>query len=69
VFALDVDDIPCIELMYPGLDVYLAHTAGVIEVDPGLGYSALADDPRYAARMRDHARNFFAGRLHEGCYG
>ncbi|WP_354644402.1 hypothetical protein [Kitasatospora camelliae] len=66
VFVLDVDDIPCIELMYPGLDVYLADTAGLITCQ-GEGYSALAADPRYAARMHTHARNFLAGRMHEEC--
>ncbi|MFE3108215.1 hypothetical protein ACFXKJ_12720 [Kitasatospora indigofera] len=64
VLALDIDDLPCIELMYPGLDVYLADTAGVITV-PGEGYSAAAGDARYAARMRAHARNHLAGELSE----
>ncbi|TVL90341.1 hypothetical protein [Streptomyces sp. SAJ15] len=66
VFALDVDDIPCIELMYPGLDVYLADTAGVITCQ-GRGYSALAEDRTYGRRMRTHARNVFGGELHEDC--
>ncbi|WP_330175366.1 hypothetical protein OG875_18670 [Streptomyces sp. NBC_01498] len=66
VLALDVDDLPCAELMYPGFDVYLADTAGVISV-AGDGYSALAEDVTYAARMRTHARHAFAGELHEIC--
>ncbi|GIJ60894.1 hypothetical protein [Virgisporangium aurantiacum] len=66
VFALDVDDLPCVELMYPGLDVYLAETAGVIEVDrAGKSYSALKEDARYAQRMREHARGFLNGEYHE----
>lgn len=69
VFALDIDDIPCIELMYPGFDVYLAHTAGVIDVDTRRGYSALADDARYGRRMRAHAQSFLAGKMYEDCFG
>ncbi|MEU9132264.1 hypothetical protein AB0D08_29845 [Kitasatospora sp. NPDC048540] len=66
VFALDIDDLPCIELMYPGFDVYLADTAGVIS-RRGSGYSALSEDPRYAARMHTHARNAFGGAMAEEC--
>lgn len=60
VLALDVDDMPCIELMYPGFDVYLADTAGVIRRPSG-GYSTLAADPTYGPRMRTHARHAFGG--------
>ncbi|MER7705783.1 hypothetical protein ABTX81_23175 [Kitasatospora sp. NPDC097605] len=67
VFALDIDDVPCVELMYPGLDVYLADTAGVITV--GLdGYSRLARDPVYARRMLTHARRVFGGEFAEQCF-
>ncbi|MFJ9457773.1 hypothetical protein ACIRST_22155 [Kitasatospora sp. NPDC101447] len=66
VFALDVDDLPCIELMYPGLDVYLADTAG-LPVRRGRGYSALAADPVYLRRMHAHARNHLGGQMHEYC--
>ncbi|QIQ03627.1 hypothetical protein [Streptomyces liangshanensis] len=66
VFALDVDDLPCVELMYPGLDVHLADTAGVISRREG-GYSSLAEDATYGPRMRTHARNAFAGELHQIC--
>ncbi|QCX73757.1 hypothetical protein C9F11_42410 [Streptomyces sp. YIM 121038] len=68
VFALDIDDLPCIELMYPGLDVYLADTAGLV-TRAGHGYSALADDPAYGPRMRAHARQVFAGELAQECLG
>ncbi|MGI5241000.1 hypothetical protein [Dactylosporangium sp. CA-139066] len=65
VFALDVDDLPCIELMYPGFDVYLADTAEVLGVERGPGYSSLAADRTYGPRMREHARNFFGGEYSE----
>ncbi|GAA4250258.1 hypothetical protein GCM10022255_038050 [Dactylosporangium darangshiense] len=61
VFALDVDDLPCIELMYPGFDVYLADTAEVLGVERGPGYSSLAADRVYGPRMREHARHVFGG--------
>lgn len=60
VFALDIDDLPCMELMYPGFDVYLADTAGVINKPSG-GYSTLAADATYGSRMRTHARHAFRG--------
>jgi hypothetical protein len=65
VLALDVDDIPCAALMYPGFDVFLADTAGLLEQQKARGYSALADDPRYGARMRTQAGHYFDGRLYE----
>ncbi|WP_216678553.1 hypothetical protein [Streptomyces sp. MNP-20] len=68
VFALDIDDLPCIELMYPGLDVCLADTAGLI-TRAGHRYSAPADDPAYGPRMRTHARQVFAGELAQECLG
>ncbi|MET9931740.1 MULTISPECIES: hypothetical protein [unclassified Streptomyces] len=66
VFALDVDDLPSVELTYPGLDVHLADTAGLVTRPEG-GCSPFAADPVYGPRMRDHARNAFAGRFHEEC--
>jgi hypothetical protein len=60
VFALDIDDLPYIGLMYPGFDVYLVHTLGLIEHE-GAGYESLIDDPVYGDRMRQHAGNWFAG--------
>ncbi|MET8796415.1 hypothetical protein ABZV91_08155 [Nocardia sp. NPDC004568] len=64
VLALDFDDLPFVGLMYPGFDVYLAHTAGLLDRE-FTGYSVLADDPVYGRRMREHARIRFAGRLCE----
>jgi hypothetical protein len=62
VLALDFDDLPFVGLMYPGFDVYLGHTAGLIERE-FTGYTVLAGDPVYGRRMREHARLRFAGRL------
>ncbi|MFJ5230976.1 hypothetical protein ACIQBJ_13905 [Kitasatospora sp. NPDC088391] len=74
VFALDVDDLPCAVLMYPGFDVYLADTAGVLvragdngdgedaeDAELAEGYDSLKADVRYAHRMRTHARDRFGG--------
>ncbi|GLW69648.1 hypothetical protein Kpho02_19470 [Kitasatospora phosalacinea] len=61
VFALDVDDLPYAVLMHPGFDVYLAETAGVLPSDGRPGYDRLRHDPRYAARMRAHARGRLRG--------
>ncbi|MFJ1754897.1 hypothetical protein [Kitasatospora sp. NPDC088134] len=68
VFALDVDDLPYAVLMYPGFDVYLADTAGVLvraeedeDDERTWGYDALKADVRYAHRMRTHARDRFGG--------
>ncbi|MFB6891452.1 hypothetical protein ACFCX4_19350 [Kitasatospora sp. NPDC056327] len=67
VVALDVDDIPCVELMYPGLDVYLAHTAGIVTAR-GEGYSCLARDRVYSRRMITHAQHLFSGEFAEECF-
>ncbi|BAJ32832.1 MULTISPECIES: hypothetical protein [Kitasatospora] len=61
VFALDVDDLPYAVLMYPGFDVYLAATAGLLPPGDLPGYDALKHDPRYAHRMRAHARGRLKG--------
>ncbi|MFK3983797.1 hypothetical protein ACI2K4_25885 [Micromonospora sp. NPDC050397] len=60
VLALDIDDLPCVELMYPGFDAYLADTAGLVTM-PGGSYPALATDATYGPRMRTHARRTFGG--------
>ncbi|MEV4559549.1 hypothetical protein AB0K51_21500 [Kitasatospora sp. NPDC049285] len=63
VFALDIDDLPYAVLMYPGFDVYLADTAGVLDVeDPDYqGYDGLRHHQVYADRMRTHARDRLKG--------
>ncbi|WP_246124112.1 hypothetical protein [Nocardia bhagyanarayanae] len=60
VLALDVDDLPFVGLMYPGFDVYLADTAGLIRTEFPT-YTALFDHAVYSRRMRQHARSWFAG--------
>ncbi|MBH0779889.1 hypothetical protein [Nocardia bovistercoris] len=60
VLALDLDDMPYVGLMYPGFDVYLADTAGLVEFDFHT-YTALAAHPAHADRMREHAAHFFGG--------
>ena len=60
VFAMDIDDLPYVGLMYPGFDVYLADTFGLIESEAD-SYDALVNDPVYGGRMRQHAANWFAG--------
>jgi hypothetical protein len=65
VFAIDIDDLPYIGLMYPGFDVYLADTFDLIDrslIDQGTGgYDSLVDHPLYGERMRQHAQRWFDG--------
>ncbi|MEV7420146.1 hypothetical protein [Streptomyces sp. NPDC089919] len=56
VLVTDIDDLPYVAVMYPGLDVYLADLAGVVDLDFDT-YTSLAEHPAYAARMREHAEN------------
>jgi len=60
VFAIDVDDEPSVNLMYPGFDVYLAHILRVVEHDHR-HYASLIEHPTYAPRMHQHAQNWFGG--------
>lgn len=62
--AIDFDDLPFIGLMYPGFDVYLAHTAGVVERDL-TEYTMLAGDRTYGRRIREHPALRFGGALYE----
>jgi hypothetical protein len=55
VLLVDTDDSPYLGVEYPGIDVYLAVHAGVIEMK-GRGYGSLRDDARYGRRMEEHAR-------------
>ncbi|MER5769132.1 hypothetical protein [Streptomyces sp. NPDC001985] len=61
VFALDLDDLPYLGLMYPGLDVHLADTAGLLGRGEPRGYTELIDHALYGPRMRRHAAQCFAG--------
>ncbi|MFF2198824.1 hypothetical protein [Streptomyces sp. NPDC058157] len=56
VLVTDIDDLPYVAVMYPGLDVYLADLADVLDLDFDT-YTSLAEHPEYAARMAEHARN------------
>ena len=59
VLLTDTDDSPYLCVEYPGIDVYLAIHSGLIE-HRGV-YASLADDPRYASRMKEHAKNNLGG--------
>jgi hypothetical protein len=61
ILLVDTDDSPYLGVEYPGIDVYLAIQAGVIEHDGA--YGSLAKDPRYAARMKEHAAKNLGGTL------
>ncbi|MEV8099343.1 hypothetical protein [Kitasatospora sp. NPDC085879] len=54
VLVTDLDDMPYVAVMYPGLDVYLADEAGLLDLDFDT-YTGLMDHPVYGARMREHA--------------
>ncbi|MGW5345127.1 hypothetical protein [Streptomyces sp. NPDC004050] len=56
VLVTDVDDLPYVAVMYPGLDVYLADLAAVLDLDFDT-YTSLAEHSEYGARMREHAEN------------
>ncbi|KJY23789.1 hypothetical protein [Streptomyces katrae] len=56
VLVTDTDDLAYVAVMYPGLDVYLADLAEVIDLDFD-DYTSLASHPEYAARMAEHAEN------------
>ncbi|MFG2824863.1 hypothetical protein ACGFX4_36220 [Kitasatospora sp. NPDC048365] len=56
VLVTDIDDLPYVAVMYPGLDVYLADLADVIDLDFDT-YTGLSDHPVYGDRMREHAEN------------
>ncbi len=54
VLVTDIDDLPYVAVMYPGLDVYLAHQAGVLDLDLDT-YTDLTEHPEYGPRMLEHA--------------
>ncbi|WP_431676944.1 hypothetical protein [Kitasatospora sp. KL5] len=54
VLVTDTDDLPYVAVMYPGLDVYLADEAGLLDLDFDT-YTGLMDHPVYGGRMREHA--------------
>lgn len=63
VLAVDVDDLPFVGLMYPGFDVYAAHTAGLFPYTFDT-YTALATHPPYTHRFHSHANHHFDGTLY-----
>ncbi|MEU6863560.1 hypothetical protein ABZ924_09840 [Streptomyces sp. NPDC046876] len=56
VLVTDIDDLPYVAVMYPGLDVYLADLAEILDL-PFDTYTSLAEHPEYGPRMREHAEN------------
>ncbi|WP_371666434.1 hypothetical protein OG985_47985 [Streptomyces sp. NBC_00289] len=54
ILVTDIDDLPYVAVMYPGLDVYLAELAGVIDLDFD-DYTSLTHHAEYGSRMREHA--------------
>ncbi|MFE4924718.1 hypothetical protein [Streptomyces sp. NPDC056661] len=54
VLVTDIDDLPYVAVMYPGLDVYLAELTGVTDLDFST-YTSLIEHPTYGARMQEHA--------------
>lgn len=63
VLLTDVDDGSYVGIEYPGLDVYLADCAGVVE-PPKRTYGAYAEHPTYSRRMQAHADRLFGGRIY-----
>lgn len=61
VLVIDEDDVPYAAIMYPGFDVYMADEAGLLGLDFDT-YEDLHGDPRYGARMRQHALRIFRGK-------
>ncbi|GAA0674090.1 hypothetical protein GCM10010193_28650 [Kitasatospora atroaurantiaca] len=56
MLVTDIDDLSYVAVMYPGLDVYLADLADVLDLDFDT-HTSLIDHPEYGARMREHAEN------------
>lgn len=67
VLLVETGDIPYVGVIYPGFDVYMAAETGL---DPSIGDSAgaIRADPRFAARMRQHADHLFHGQPGIECY-
>jgi hypothetical protein len=60
VLLADTDDSPYLGVEYPGIDVYLAINAGVVNFDGGV-YGALLGHAVYGKRMKQHAKRYFGG--------
>ncbi|MGO8950532.1 MAG: hypothetical protein ACLQUY_23310 [Ktedonobacterales bacterium] len=60
----DVDDVPVLDLVYPGLDVYLAATVGLPvhrRWDASVTWTNALEEPHYSQRLNQHAQQLFAG--------
>jgi len=68
VIYTDIDDMPALGVMYPGLDVYFAadraRTLTIAKPDAGYStYTDAAEDKRFAKRMKHHAKVLLGGQL------
>jgi hypothetical protein len=62
VIVIDMDDTPYTAVKYPGFDVYMADHAGM-GISAWPHYQALSEDPRYQARIQQHADHLFKGKV------
>ncbi|MBJ6762870.1 SMI1/KNR4 family protein [Myxococcaceae bacterium JPH2] len=61
VLYTDIDDQPLLAVLYPGLDLYLAETAGLLKPE-GVDFNTVREDRRFRSRFRHHERVALAGR-------
>ena len=64
VLVADVDDVPTLDLVYPGFDVYLASIARLPipqRRDADVTWTTLFALPPYLPRLSQHARQLFGG--------
>jgi hypothetical protein len=64
ILVADVDDVPTLDLVYPGFDVYLAAIARLPipqRRDAGVTWTTLFALPPYLPRLSRHARQLFGG--------
>jgi hypothetical protein len=63
VIVIDVQHyLPYAAVMYPGFDVYMADHAGM-RISYWDHWEVLSDDPRYKARIQQHAEHLFGGKV------
>jgi hypothetical protein len=64
ILEADVDDVPVLDLVYPGLDVYLASIVGLAiprRQDADITSTTLFAVPPYRQRLARHAQHLFGG--------
>jgi hypothetical protein len=64
VLVADVDDVPTLDLVYPGFDVYLASVARLHiprRQDAGVTWTAIFAVPPFRERLTQHAQQLFGG--------